>query len=63
MADPKILTDLKKCMRDCDGDPTCMAACELAFKQAGGTVTAEGGKVFGTPDGSKAFVTTGGKVF
>ena len=61
--DQKILADLKKCIKDCNGDPACMDACEVAFEQAGGTVTPDGGKVFSTPDGSAIFVTKGGKVF
>jgi hypothetical protein len=63
MPDHKILADLKQCIKNCNGNQACMDACEAAFKQAGGTVTAEGGKVFSAPDGTKAFVSTGGKVF
>ena len=59
----KILADLKKCMRDCNGNTACMANCQKTFEDAGGTVTPDGGKVFSTADGSAAFVTTGGKVF
>jgi hypothetical protein len=61
--DHKVLADLKKCMRDCNGDPACMDACQLEFEKAGGTVKADGGKVFIGPDGGEAFVTKGGKVF
>ena len=48
-------------MRDANGDPTKMAACEKAFTNAGGT--SDQGKVFSLPDGSAAFVTNRGKVF
>ena len=64
MADHKILTDLKKCMNDANGDPVKMAACENAFVAAGGTVTPNvDGKVFSIPDGSQVSVTNKGKVF
>jgi hypothetical protein len=63
MADQKTLADLRKCMKEADGDPDKMAACEKAFTDAGGTVTPDDGKVFGIPDGSAAFVTKKGKVF
>ena len=63
MADQKTLADLRKCMRDADGDSTKMAACEKAFTDAGGTATPDQGKVFSIPDKSAAFVTNGGKVF
>jgi hypothetical protein len=63
MADHKILKDLKQCMANCNGNQACMDACEATFKQGGGNVVAEGGKVFTAPDGSKGFVTKGGKVF
>jgi hypothetical protein len=57
------ITTLKECMRKAKGDQAKMNACETAFKAAGGTVTADGGKVFSAPDNSEGFVTTGGKVF
>jgi hypothetical protein len=63
MPENKALADLKKCMKDCNGNTACMNACEAAFLQAGGTVTPDGGKVFTAPDGSAGFVTNGGKVF
>ncbi len=63
MADQKDLNDLKKCMREANGDPAKMAACEKAFTDAGGTATPDQGKVFSIPDGSGAFVTNKGKVF
>jgi primase-polymerase (primpol)-like protein len=63
MPDHKILSDLKQCMRNCNGSKACMDACEATFKQGGGTVVEEGGKVFTAPDGSKGYVTKGGKVF
>ena len=59
----KIITDLKQCMKAANGDKAKMAACETTFTTAGGKVTATGGKVFGAPDGSEAYVTNGGKVF
>jgi hypothetical protein len=59
----KQITTLKQCMRAANGNQTKMNACETAFKAAGGTVTADGGKVFSAPDSSEGFVTTGGKVF
>lgn len=66
-ADQKTLTDLRKCMKDADGDPVKMAACEATFIAAGGTVTPNidlgQGKVFSIPDGTQAFVTNQGKVF
>ena len=62
MADHKILTDLKQCMRRAHSDAD-RDACQVTFEQAGGKVTQEGGKVFAAPDGSEGFVTTGGKVF
>ncbi len=61
--DPKILADLKKCMRDAKGNADKMATCQTTFVSAGGTVTPDGGKVFSAPNGSAAFVTNGGKVF
>jgi hypothetical protein len=61
--DHKILVDLKQCMRKANGVKTEMDKCEATFKGAGGTVVAEGGKVFGAPDGTEGYVTTGGKVF
>jgi hypothetical protein len=63
MPDQKILADLRKCMREANGDPTKMAACEKAFTDAGGKATSDQGKVFSLPDGSAAFVTNRGKVF
>jgi hypothetical protein len=63
MPDHKILVELKQCMRDADGDPAKMLACEVKFQQDGGTTHQDGGKVFTAPDGSTAFVTEGGKVF
>jgi len=62
MADPKILIDLKHCMR-ASKTPADRQACENAFIQAGGTVQPDGGKVFTAPNGSSGFVTNGGKVF
>jgi hypothetical protein len=62
MADAKIVVDLKACMR-ASKTSAQRTACETVFKQAGGTVTPDGGKVFTAPDGSAAFVTNGGKVF
>jgi hypothetical protein len=63
MADQKALTDLRKCMKQANGDPAAMAACEKAFTDLGGAVTPVQGKVFSTPDGSAAFVTKDGKAF
>ncbi len=63
MADP-VLNELKRCMRAAKGDKAKMLVCEKAFSDAGGGVTADGGKVFSAPDGkSEGFVTHGGKVF
>jgi Na+-translocating ferredoxin:NAD+ oxidoreductase RnfD subunit len=59
--DQKMLADLKKCMRACNGDTACMAACQTTFEGASGTT--EEGKVFIAPDGNTAFVTKRGKVF
>ena len=59
--DQKIINDLKKCMRDANGDSNAMSNCQKAFEAAGGTT--EGGKVFTSPNGGKVFVTNGGKVF
>ena len=61
--DQKMLADLRKCMRDANGDAGAMTVCENTFKAAGGKTKQDGGKVFSTPDGSAAFVTNGGKVF
>ena len=61
--DPKILADLKKCMKEANGNAAKMAACQTTFVAAGGTVTPDGGKVFSAPNGSATFVTNGGKVF
>jgi len=61
--DQKMLADLRKCMKDAQGDPNAITACENAFVAAGGKTKQDGGKVFTTPDGSTAFVTDGGKVF
>ena len=63
MAGNPILKDLKQCMRKANGDKAKMAACETAFKNAGGSVSPDGGKVFTAPDASEGFVTNGGKVF
>jgi hypothetical protein len=61
--DPKkSLDDLKKCIRDANGDLAKVAACQAAASAAPGTTT-DGGKVFSIPDGSGVFVTNGGKVF
>jgi hypothetical protein len=66
-ADEKTLADLRKCMRDANGDAGKMALCEQAFVAAGGVVTPgvtpDQGKVFSIPDGNQAFVTNQGKVF
>jgi hypothetical protein len=63
MPDSQILIDLRKCMNKAKGKKD-RTDCETAFTAAGGTATAEGGKVFGAPnDGGKVFVTEGGKVF
>ena len=59
--DQKMINDLKKCMKDANGDPDAMKICRQNFEAAGGTT--EGGKVFTTPNGGKVFVTDGGKVF
>ncbi|HEV8402885.1 MAG TPA: hypothetical protein VGQ31_07600 [Candidatus Limnocylindrales bacterium] len=61
MADQKDLADLRKCMREADGDTTKMATCEKTFADAGGVV--DDGKVFSIHDGNAAFVTKKGKVF
>jgi hypothetical protein len=58
----RALNDLKRCMRDANGDQRLMDACEATFKAVQGTTT-EGGKVFSISDGNAAFVTHGGKVF
>jgi hypothetical protein len=63
MADQKTLADLRKCMREADGEQAKMDACEKTFTDAGGVVTPDQGKVFSIPDGSAAFVTKKGKVF
>ncbi len=62
MADHKSLSDLKQCMRQAHSQAD-RDACELTFTKAGGTVVAEGGKVFTSQDGGQAFVSKGGKVF
>jgi len=67
-ADHKTLADLRKCMRDANGDAQKMQHCEDTFVAAGGQVasgvTLDQGKVFSLPDGSdEAFVTNQGKVF
>ena len=62
MAEAKIVTDLKTCMRAATTSAQ-RTTCETKFKAGGGIVTPDGGKVFQAPDGSAAFVTTGGKVF
>ena len=61
MANQKDLADLRKCMREADGDQAKMDACEKTFTDAGGKV--DQGKVFSIADGSAAFVTKKGKVF
>ena len=62
MATKQDVNDLKKCMRQA-GSQAARDACELAFTKKGGTVVAEGGKVFSSQDGGQAFVSQGGKVF
>jgi hypothetical protein len=63
MAKQKV-ADLKKCIKDCKGDQTCITDCEDSFIADGGTKgPQEGGKVFTDSEGGKVFITTGGKVF
>jgi hypothetical protein len=62
MATKQDVNDLKKCMRQA-GSQAARDVCEATFKSKGGTVVAEGGKVFSSQDGGEAFVTKGGKVF
>jgi hypothetical protein len=56
---------LSRCVRDANGDPAKLKACEDAFKADGGSVIdpGDGGKVFSDVNGGKVFVTNGGKVF
>jgi hypothetical protein len=44
MADQKTLADLRKCMREANGDPDAMAVCEKVFTDAGGTATPDQGR-------------------
>jgi hypothetical protein len=62
MADHANIADLKKCVKDCNGDEACVSGCEAAFVAAGGTASPDG-KVFTDPNGGKVFVTPDGKVF
>jgi len=55
------MKELKRCLREANGDRDAIARCEDAFERSGGT--SEGGKVFIAPDGSASLVTEGGKVF
>ena len=62
----QTVTDLKKKVKACNGDPQCIAAAEAAFVSPTGGGTKgpqEGGKVFTDSEGGKVFITTGGKVF
>ena len=60
----QTVTDLKKKVKACNGDPQCIAAAEAAFVSPTGGGTQEGGKVFTDSLGDKVFITTnGGKVF
>jgi hypothetical protein len=62
----QTVADLKKAIKDCKDDPTCITNAENAFVSPAGGGTAgpqEGGKVFSDSAGGKVFITTGGKVF
>lgn len=61
MPESQALRDLKKCMREANGDPGRIADCQREFEQGGGTVG--GGKVFTAPDGGAVYIADGGKVF
>ena len=61
----QTVADLKKAIKDCKNDKTCIADAEEAFVTDGGGTKGpqEGGKVFSDSAGGKVFITTGGKVF